>query len=88
MAQNLVEKIAQKYAVGLFDSQIVKSGDYISIKPEHMMTHDKTGAVMNKLKAICTVKTANPRQPIFALDRNVQDKSDANMKKCWYWSVR
>lgn len=81
MKQNLIEKLAQKFAVGLEDGHIVKSGDFISIKPDHCMTHDNTGAVMNKFKAIGATKMADPRLPVFALDHNVQDKSDINMKK-------
>jgi homoaconitate hydratase len=81
MPQNLIEKIAQKYAVGLDDGQIVKSGDFISIQPAYVMTHDNTGAVMGKFKAIGASKMANPRQPVFTLDHNVQDISDENLKK-------
>ncbi len=79
--QNLVEKLAQKYAVGLESGQTVKSGDYISIQPAHILTHDNTGAVMNKFRAIGASKMADPRQPMFALDHNVQDRSEANLKK-------
>ena len=50
MHQTLIEKIVQKHAVGLEPGQIVKSGDYISIQPAHVMTHDNTGAVMSKFK--------------------------------------
>ena len=81
MPQNLIEKIAQKYAVGLDDGQIVKSGDFISIQPAYVMTHDNTGAVMGKFKAIGASKMAYPRQPVFTLDHNVQDISDENLKK-------
>ena len=81
MPQNLIEKIAQKYAVGLDDGQIVKSGDFISIQPSYVMTHDNTGAVMGKFKAIGASKMANPRQLVFTLDHNVQDISDENLKK-------
>jgi|SRR5579862_4708833 len=38
--QNLTEKIVQRYAVGLPQGKIVRSGDYVSIKPEHCMSHD------------------------------------------------
>ena len=38
--QNLTEKIVQRYAVDLPPGKIVKSGDYVSIKPEHCMSHD------------------------------------------------
>jgi len=81
MPQNLVEKIAQKYAIGFEDNQKVQSGDYITIEPEHILTHDNTGAVMGKFKAIGATKMANPRQPMYALDHNVQDKSEENLKK-------
>ena len=81
MAQTLIEKIVQKHAVGLEPEHVVKSGDFISIKPAHVMTHDNTGAVMGKFKAIGASKMANPRQPVFTLDHNVQDKSETNLKK-------
>ncbi len=81
MSQNLIEKIAQKYAVGLDDGQVVHSGDYITIRPEHILTHDNTGAVMGKFKAIGASKMDNPQQPMFALDHNVQNKSEENLQK-------
>jgi len=80
-AQNLVEKLAQRYAVDLEEGHIIQSGDYISIRPAHVMTHDNTGAVIPKFKAIGAKKVANPRQVVFALDHNVQDKGEANLKK-------
>ena len=81
MAQNLIEKIAQKHAVGLPAGKQIQSGDYISIQPAHVLTHDNTGAVMNKFKSIGARTMANPRQPMFALDHNVQDQGEANLKK-------
>ena len=81
MSQNLIEKIAQKYAIDLEPNEKVRSGDYVTIKPEHILTHDNTGAVMGKFKAIGAKNMANPRQPMFALDHNVQDKSEDNLKK-------
>ena len=38
--QNLTEKIVQRYAVDLPAGKFVKSGDYVSIKPQHCMSHD------------------------------------------------
>ena len=81
MKQTLIEKLAQKYAIGLEPGQKIHSGDYIFIRPAHVMTHDNSGAVMKKFKAIGAKKMANPRQPVFALDHNVQDTSKANLKK-------
>ncbi len=81
MAQTLIEKIAQKYAVGLETGQLVKAGDYISIKPAHVMTHDNTGAVRPKFKSIGATKVAFPRQIVHTLDHNVQDTSEKNLEK-------
>jgi len=81
MSQNLIEKIAQKFAVDLEQGHEVQSGDFLSISPAHVMTHDNTGAVMNKFKAIGATKVAKPRQPVYTLDHNVQDTSESNLKK-------
>jgi len=81
MAQNLIEKIAQRYAVGIEKGYEVHSGDYIFIQPAHVMTHDNTGAVIPKFTSIGAVKMADPRQPVFALDHNVQDTTEKNLKK-------
>lgn len=46
--QNLIEKIVQKYALDLPEGFKVKSGDYVTIRPHHVLTHDNTGAVIPK----------------------------------------
>lgn len=81
MAQTLIEKIAQKFAVGLSPEHEVHSGDYLSIKPAYIMTHDNTGAVIPKFKSIGATKLFNPRQVVHTLDHNVQDKSEKNLEK-------
>jgi homoaconitate hydratase len=81
MPQNLIEKIAQKYAVGLEKEHEVRSGDYLFIRPAHCMTHDNSGAVISKYKSIGARSVFNPRQPVFALDHNIQDTSEDNLRK-------
>lgn len=81
MSQTLVEKIAQKYAVGLSHDHEVHAGDYLSIKPAYVMTHDNTGAVIPKFKSIGANKLFNPRQVVITLDHNVQDTSEKNLEK-------
>ena len=81
MPQNLIEKIAQKYAFGLSSGQIVQSGDYISIRPSHIMTHDNTGAVIPKFRAIGANRLANSFQVVHTLDHNIQDTSKTNIEK-------
>jgi len=81
MPQNLVEKIVQKHAVGLGENELVKSGDFVSIKPAYVMTHDNTGAVIPKFKSIGATKLANPRQVVHTLDHDIQNKSEKNLEK-------
>ncbi len=81
MSQTLIEKIAQNFAVGLSENHIVHSGDYIMIQPAYVMTHDNTGAVIPKFKSIGAAKFDNPRQVVYTLDHNVQDKSEKNLEK-------
>jgi homoaconitate hydratase len=81
MSQTLIEKIAQKFAVGLSPDHEVHSGDYIMFQPAYVMTHDNTGAVIPKFKLIGATKLFNPRQIVHTLDHNVQDKSEKNLEK-------
>ncbi|HOJ02682.1 MAG TPA: homoaconitase [Bacteroidota bacterium] len=81
MPQNLIEKLAQRFAVGLEAGHVVRAGDYLYIQPAHVMTHDNTGAVIPKFKGIGATRIANTRQPVFALDHNVQDTSEKNLEK-------
>jgi hypothetical protein len=46
--QTFIEKVVQKYAVGLPEGKVVKAGDYVMLRPEHVMTHDNTGPVISK----------------------------------------
>jgi len=81
MSQSLIEKIAQRFAVGLESEHVVRAGDYLSIRPAHVMTHDNTGAVISKFKSIGAKKMADPRQPVFALDHDVQNRTPENLAK-------
>ncbi|KAF5327578.1 hypothetical protein D9619_004349 [Psilocybe cf. subviscida] len=79
--QTIIEKVVQKYAVGLPEGKAVKAGDYVMIRPEHVMTHDNTGPVVSKFKSIGASKIHNPKQPVFTLDHDVQNKSPKNLSK-------
>ncbi|EIW67940.1 hypothetical protein TREMEDRAFT_44947 [Tremella mesenterica DSM 1558] len=79
--QNLVEKIVQKYAVDLQPGAKVRAGDYVMIRPEHVMTHDNTGPVISKFLSLSCSKLDDPRQPVFALDHDVQNQSATNLAK-------
>jgi homoaconitate hydratase len=80
MPQTIVEKIAQTHlAEG--PKRPLRTGDFLSIRPHHVMTHDNTSAVMSKFKGIGAKKIHDPRQLVFALDHDIQNKDEANQKK-------
>jgi homoaconitate hydratase len=80
MPQTLVEKIAQAHlAEG--PNRPLRSGDFVSIRPFHVMTHDNTSAVMSKFKAIGAKKLYDSKQPVFALDHDIQNQDESNQKK-------
>ncbi|KAK7915196.1 hypothetical protein PG985_012899 [Apiospora marii] len=79
--QTLTEKIIQRHAVGLPEGKVVRSGDYISLSPARIMTHDNTAAVMSKFITIGASKIQDPTQVVFTLDHDVQNKSETNLKK-------
>jgi homoaconitate hydratase len=77
--QNLTEKIVQKYAVGA--TKAVHSGDYVSIKPAHCMSHDNSWPVATKFMGLGATEVKDNRQIVCTLDHDVQNKSDANLTK-------
>ncbi len=80
MPQTIVEKIAQSHlAEG--PKRPLRTGDFLSIRPHRVMTHDNTSAVMSKFKGIGAKKIHNPGQLVFALDHDIQNQDEANQKK-------
>jgi homoaconitate hydratase len=90
----LIEKLATAHAVGLKPgSGGVRSGDFITIRPKHIMTHDNTSAVMSKFKEIFkglstgetpvppAPRIRDPRQPVFAIDHDIQNTTPENLGK-------
>ncbi|MCO5596213.1 hypothetical protein L7F22_050273 [Adiantum nelumboides] len=79
--QSFIEKVVQKYAVDLKAGHQVQAGDYVSIRPGQVMTHDNTGPCISKFRSIGASKIRNPAQVVFALDHDVQNKSAKNLEK-------
>jgi homoaconitate hydratase len=80
MPQTVVEKIAQAHlAEG--PARPLRAGDFVSIRPCRVMTHDNTSAVMSKFKAIGANKIFDPGQLVFALDHDIQNQEEVNLKK-------
>ena len=81
MGLTLVEKIAGRHADELAPNVGVRSGDFVSIRPRHVMTHDNTGAVIPKFKQIGATAIADPGQPVFAIDHDIQNVTPKNLEK-------
>ena len=80
MPQTIVEKIAQAHLAD-GPQRPLRTGDFLSIRPFPTMTHDNTSAVMSKFKTIGAKKIHNPKQLVFALDHDIQNRDEANLKK-------
>ena len=80
MGQTIVEKIAQKH---MTEGPVrpLRPGDFLSIRPHRCMTHDNTSAVMSKFKGIGAKKVKDSQQLTFALDHDIQNRDEANLKK-------
>src|SRR3974390_3770866 len=80
MGQTIVEKISQSHmAEG--PSRPLRAGDFLSIRPDHVMTHDNTSAVMKKFKAIGAKQVHDPAQPVFTADHDIQNTEKSNLAK-------
>src|ERR1700739_3720398 len=80
MGQTIVEKIAQSHlAEG--PNRPLRTGDFVSIRPHRVMTHDNPSAGMGKFKTIGAKKIHDPKQLVFALDHDIQNQEDTNLAK-------
>ena len=81
MGQTVVEKIAEKHLVSEPMGRPLRAGDYVSVRPTHVMTHDNTAAVMKKFATIGVRKVHDRRQPVFIIDHDIQNRSEGNLAK-------
>ncbi|KAJ0123218.1 homoaconitase [Diaporthe amygdali] len=79
--QTLTEKIVQRHAVGLPEGKLVRSGDYVQIEPYRCMSHDNTWPIAKKFMSMGATQVKDPKQMVFALDHDVQNKTESNLKK-------
>ncbi|TIC99592.1 Homoaconitase, mitochondrial [Colletotrichum higginsianum] len=79
--QTMTEKIVQRYAVGLADGKKVRAGDYVTIKPAACMSHDNSFPISKKFMGLGADKVYDPRQIVMTMDHDVQNRSEANLKK-------
>ena len=80
MPQTIVEKIAQSH-MSQGPSRPWRAGDFVSIRPSHVMTHDNTSAVIKKFKAIGAQEVHDSAQPVFTADHDIQNTEESNLAK-------
>ncbi len=80
MPQTAIEKIVQRHMVD-GPRRDVRAGDFVSLRPRHILTHDNTSAVIKKFKSVGATRVRDPRQPVFALDHDIQNHEESNLKK-------
>lgn len=81
MGQTGIEKIVNRFSLGLAPGEKVRAGDFVTIRPRRVMTHDNTGAVIPKFEAIGAKRVFDPRQLVFGVDHDIQNHSPENLGK-------
>lgn len=81
MGQTIVEKIAQAHMTTGPKNRLLKAGDFVTIRPAHVLTHDNTSAVLKKFASMGGTQVFDPTQPVFVLDHDIQNQGEANQKK-------
>jgi homoaconitate hydratase len=80
MPQTVVEKVAQAHMTE-GPNRSLRAGDFLSIRPFHVMTHDNTAAVMKKFKALGAAHVYDAAQPVFTADHDIQNTEESNLAK-------
>jgi homoaconitate hydratase len=78
--RTVTEKIAQLHRAEGPDRPW-RAGDFVSIRPKHILTHDNSAAVIKKFKGIGATKVQDPSRPVFALDHDIQNTSEQTLKQ-------
>jgi len=81
MGQTVVEKVAQSHMAAGPRERPLRAGDFISVRPHRVMTHDNTAPVMTKFRAIGAPRVHDPAQPVFILDHDIQNRTEQNLAK-------
>jgi homoaconitate hydratase len=81
MPQTVVEKVAQAHMSEGPTGRPVRAGDFLTLRPRHLLTHDNTAPVKAKFDSIGATRIRDPRQPVFVLDHDIQNRSEENLAK-------
>ncbi|CAM1506608.1 Fc.00g062490.m01.CDS01 [Cosmosporella sp. VM-42] len=90
--QTITEKIVQRYAVGLAPGKKVKQGDFVTLRPSCVMTHDNGWPVAKKFMEIGASKIHDSRQVVMTLDHDGTPVVRSDAASIWatgttWWQV-
>ena len=77
-AQTLVQKILRRHVL---DGGSADVGEFVSLRPRHVLTHDNSFAVIKKFREVGAARVYDPSQLVFALDHDIQNTSEANLDR-------
>lgn len=82
------EKIVALHARRWTGPEPPRAGDFVTLRPKHVMTHDNTSAVIPKFHAIAGRESpvADRLQSVFAMDHDIQNHTPENLGK--YATIR
>ena len=81
MSRTHVERIVERHAVGFQAGRPPHTGDAVWLRPDRLMTHDNTSAVLARFRAMGGTRVARPENCVIALDHDVQNRTEANLAK-------
>ena len=81
MGRTIVEKIAAAHMADGPSGRPPRAGDFLTVRPRHVLTHDNTAPVIAKFRALGATRVHDPRQPVIVLDHDIQNRSAENMEK-------
>jgi homoaconitate hydratase len=81
MSRTLVEAIVERHAVGFAAGRPPRTGDAVWLRPDRLMTHDNTSAVIARFRAMGGERVVRPERCVVALDHDVQNRSETNLAK-------
>jgi len=81
MGQTVVERVAQQHMAQGPRGRPLRAGDFLTVRPRHVLTHDNTAPVMKKFRSLGIRNIVDPRQPVFVLDHDIQNRSEENLAK-------
>ncbi|MBS0190186.1 MAG: aconitase family protein [Phycisphaerales bacterium] len=76
MPRTLTEKLAADHAE---PGSSCRPGEYIRIRPRHVMTHDNTASVLSKFRSLGVQAIHDRAQPVIALDHDIQNQTPENL---------